>query len=158
MLAKGHDRLSTYNIGTEFSKKDWQYLARQFIQKGLLAQDMDHGSLQLTDNGWAVLKNGEKVLGTLPEVKTAVSPSMSPAPTDHDRTLFDLLRRKRTELATAANVPPYVIFSDRSLVRHGRIFPTNTRQLFPNVRRRCSQAGEICRRIFANYRDILHRT
>ncbi|KAA3657954.1 MAG: DNA helicase RecQ [Chloroflexi bacterium] len=132
VVGKGHNRLTTYNIGTEFSKKEWQYLARQFIQKGLLTQDMDHGSLQLTDNGWAVLKDGEKVLGTLPERETAVSPSITPAPTDHDRTLFDLLRRKRTELATAANVPPYVIFSDRSLVDMAAFFP-QTRASFSQM-------------------------
>ena len=35
---------------------------------------------------------------------------------DFDQALFEALRAKRSELAREANVPPYVIFSDLSLV------------------------------------------
>ena len=33
VLSRNHDQLSTYDIGREFSKKEWQFLARQFIQQ-----------------------------------------------------------------------------------------------------------------------------
>ncbi len=117
---KRHDQLSTYNIGGEFSKKEWQYLARQFIQQGLLVQDMQYGSLKLTPKAYAVFK-GEKVLGVLPQRETTVT--YREAETAHDPGLFALLRQKRTELASAANVPPYVIFSDRSLVEMAAYYP-----------------------------------
>ena len=42
---------------------------------------------------------------------------------EYDRPLFDLLRRKRKELAEAAHVPPYVIFSDRTLVEMAAYYP-----------------------------------
>ncbi len=41
----------------------------------------------------------------------------------HDVELFHLLREKRKELAQAHNVPPYVIFSDRTLVEMAIYFP-----------------------------------
>ncbi len=44
---------------------------------------------------------------------------------EHDAKLFNLLRQKRKALADAANVPPYVIFSDRSLVEMAAYFPQN---------------------------------
>jgi len=42
---------------------------------------------------------------------------------DYDTELFGVLRAKRTELATEANVPPYVIFGDRSLIEMATHFP-----------------------------------
>src|SRR5690606_15709141 len=42
---------------------------------------------------------------------------------EHDRALFRLLQAKRKELAEEAGVPPYVIFSDRSLVEMATYFP-----------------------------------
>ncbi|MFO7541099.1 MAG: DNA helicase RecQ [Chloroflexota bacterium] len=126
VLQKGHDRLSTYNIGGEFSKKEWQYLARQFIQQGLLRQDMDHGSLKLTRQAYAVFK-GQTVLGLRPDQPAAASGR--PAAPDHDRALFEQLRAKRTELAQANGVPPYIIFSDRSLVEMATYFPQTEQSL-----------------------------
>jgi ATP-dependent DNA helicase RecQ len=129
VLSRGHDRLSTYNIGGEFSKSDWQYLARQFIQQELLVQDMEHGSLKLTPKAYAVFK-GEPFYGTLPDQPR---PALTAGPqTDHDRTLFDLLRRKRKELAGVGGVPPYIIFSDRSLTDMAAYFP-HSRASFANM-------------------------
>ncbi len=120
ILSRGHDRLSTYNIGGEYSKKQWQYLARQFIQNGLLIQDMEHGSLKLTEAGYAVF-NGASVKGSLPAPEATSQATAPMAP--HDVELFYLLREKRKELAQAHNVPPYVIFSDRTLVEMAIYFP-----------------------------------
>ncbi len=120
VLQRGHDSLSTYNIGREYSKKDWQYLARQFIQQSLIIQDMEHGSLKLTAKAFAVFR-GEKVFGTLPEQPrraTTTGPQV-----EYDRPLFELLRTKRKALADEAGVPPYVIFSDRSLADMATYFP-----------------------------------
>jgi len=119
VLERGHDRLSTYNIGGEFSKKEWQFLARQFIQQGLLIQDMEHGSLKLTPQAYAVFK-GEPVQGLLPAQPQAGRSAMAQ---NYDTDLFALLRERRTALAAAASVPPYVIFSDRSLVEMAMYFP-----------------------------------
>lgn len=119
ILQRRHNDLSTYGIGTEFSKKQWQHLARQFIQQGLMVQDMEHGSLKLTAKAYAVFK-GEGVMGAVQEERRAAE---RPSLLDHDPALFAQLRAKRKELADAANVPPYVIFSDRSLVEMAAYFP-----------------------------------
>lgn len=126
---KGHDRLSTYNIGAEFSKKEWQHLARQFIQNELLAQDAEYGSLKLTDKAYDVFK-GEKVMGILPKAERRTS--AAPVAIAHDAALFGLLRDKRSALAQTGNVPPYVIFSDRSLVEMAAYFP-QSRESFRTI-------------------------
>ncbi|MCB9009717.1 MAG: DNA helicase RecQ [Ardenticatenaceae bacterium] len=120
VLQRGHDRLSTYNIGQEFSKKEWQYLARQFVQQDLMVQDMEYGSLKLTPKAYAVFK-GEPVRGTLPD-RPQAAPSAT-AYANYDQGLFQRLRQTRKALADEAGVPPYVIFSDRTLVEMATYFP-----------------------------------
>ena len=39
VMKHGHDRLSTYGIGKEYSRDQWLQLARQFLHKGLMVQD-----------------------------------------------------------------------------------------------------------------------
>ncbi|MCP5095959.1 MAG: DNA helicase RecQ, partial [Chloroflexi bacterium] len=121
VVSRGHHNLSTYNIGGEFSKKEWQFLARQFIQQGLMIQDMDHGSLKLTEMAYAVFK-GEKVEGVLPDKPKPTAPSRQPLE-PHDVDLFNLLRMKRKSIADENGVPPYIVFSDRTLVEMAIYFP-----------------------------------
>ena len=132
VLKRGHDRLSTYDIGGEFTKKEWQQLARQFVSDGLLVQDMDHGSLKLTPKGRAVLK-GEPYLGTPPtaEPERPQRPERraKERPLDYDIELFEQLRGLRLELAREVGMPPYVIFSDAAL-RDMAIHYPQTRESF----------------------------
>ena len=121
VLELRHDRLSTYGIGREYSTKQWTAMARQFVQQGLLNRDPYHGSLKLTDKGRAVFKD-QKVLGVAPEEELAPVRAR-PEDAEYDQALFALLRAKRKELAEAAGVPPYVIFSDRALADMAAHFP-----------------------------------
>ncbi|MGC9315219.1 MAG: RecQ family ATP-dependent DNA helicase, partial [bacterium] len=67
VLEKGHDKVSTYGIGMEYSKTQWSYFARQFLKYGLIEKDPRFGSLKLTPKAWGVLKNNEPVMGYLKE-------------------------------------------------------------------------------------------
>ena len=83
VLQFGHQKLSTYGIGKDYSKKQWQQLTRQFLHKGLMEQDMEFGSLKVTDRGWTVLRGQKTVLGiwitywTLPHLSTGRSKRMT---------------------------------------------------------------------------------
>jgi ATP-dependent DNA helicase RecQ len=125
VLRRGHDRLSTHGIGREYSKKEWQQLARQFVSSGLLVQDMDHGSLKLTLKGRAVLK-GETYMGTPPAVERATRHETA---RDYDVALFERLREGRAKLARAADLPAMFIFSDASL-REMAIYYPQSRESF----------------------------
>ncbi len=111
ILARRHEQLSTHGIGQEFSRKQWQELARQFISGGLLQQDMDHGSLKLTGQGRAVLQ-GETYMGAQPAAERTIGRATA---RDYDAALFERLRALRLELARQEDVPAFVIFSDASL-------------------------------------------
>ena len=126
VLSRGHERLSTYNIGGEYSRKEWQQLARQFIQKGLLKQDMEHGSLKLTTRGWEVLR-GDPFHGAPPTADRVSRPTTAPA--DYDADLFAQLRALRAELAAEAGVPPYVVFHDSALGEMASYYPQSAEAL-----------------------------
>ena len=121
VLEFGHDQVSTYGIGMEFSALQWQHLARQFVQQGLLTQDPEYSTLKLTAVGTAVLKGQQPVLAMLDEEK--VESGSRGEPVEFDAALFGLLRNKRKELADEASVPPYMIFADRSLQEMASYFP-----------------------------------
>ncbi len=121
VIKNGADKLSVYGIGTEYSKEQWKRLALQFLQYGLLNRDSQHGSLRLTQRGWAVLKSKEQFQG----VPVNSVNHMAEEPNTYDKTaeksneynheLFEQLRATRRELADAEHVPPYIVFQDRPL-------------------------------------------
>ncbi len=124
VLQLGHDRLSTYGIGAEHSTAEWKELAQHFIMQGLLNQHPEYGSLTLTQKAWQVMRGEETVGVVLRQTRAAKAVSIAT-----DLALFDILRGLRKEVADAANVPPYVIFSDRSLVEMAAHYPQNEQQL-----------------------------
>jgi len=117
-----HQNLSTYGIGKELTRKQWLNIGRQLVQKGLLAEDGQYGVLALTARANETLKRKEQVLGVL-QVERATASLRSAGEVEYDASLFELLRRKRKELADEENVPPYIIFSDRTLVEMAAYYP-----------------------------------
>jgi ATP-dependent DNA helicase RecQ len=130
VLQFGHQKLSTYGIGEDYSKKQWQQLARQFLHKGLMLQNMEFGSLKLTQKGWDVLRGDMTVRGQLEqEVAPFFNGSGKADDLSYDSRLFEILRKKRKELADESGVPPYVIFSDKTLVEMAVYFPQSSDSL-----------------------------
>ena len=117
----GHDRLSTYGIGEDRSKKAWRSVIRQLVAKGLLRVDVSgYGALQLTEACAPVLRGEQDVAfrrdpapKTTSTTKKATREDFAGSPAD--RELYEALRQRRTELARAQEVPPYVIFHDATL-------------------------------------------
>jgi ATP-dependent DNA helicase RecQ len=115
----GHDRQSTFGIGTEFNKIQWRGIFRQLAAAGLLQVDIEHyGGLSITPQGAAFLQSRETLMLRLPAAAKASRRRVRPVvqETDSkDSALFDALRMLRLELAKAQDVPPYVIFHDKTL-------------------------------------------
>jgi len=113
VLKFGHDNLSTYGIGKEYTKKQWQHMSRQFLGKRLLIQDMDYGGLSLTAEGLQVMRGKKLSIRRIPEAEAIKKQEQ---PLEYSSELFEILRTKRKELADAASLPPYVIFHDKTLI------------------------------------------
>lgn len=125
-----HEKLSTYGIGAELTEKQWMHLARQLVQMGYLSQEGEFRTLSLTDKALETLRKRSPVFGQLQEAEERPrSKEARKTDLEYDAVLFGLLRQKRKELADAAGVPPYVIFSDKTLVEMAAYFPQSAKSL-----------------------------
>ncbi|WP_235284918.1 DNA helicase RecQ [Thalassospira sp. HJ] len=126
----GHDKLSVYAIGKDIAQPQWRSVFRQLLAMGYLQVDVEgHGGVYLTEESRPVLR-GEKVVEMRKdpgESKRAMTKRLRDFDTEfeneEDRDLWERLRTLRRELATSQNVPPYVIFSDRTLWEMVRFKP-----------------------------------
>ncbi len=123
-----HQNLSTYGIGKELSLKQWQHLARQLVQKGFLSEGGKYGQHRLTPLAYTTLISKEPIMGIMLEDQ-AHTLTQKGLPADYDQELFEILRKKRKELADAAQVPPYVIFSDKTLSEMAYYYPMNEQSM-----------------------------
>ncbi len=126
VLDNKHDKVSTYGIGKEHPKRAWQQLGRQLIQQGFIVQDQQYGSLKLTARSWEILKSeiifkGHMDLKDKSPGKKKKEYNYDNA--DYDRRLFAILKEKRKEIADAINMPPYIVFPDKSLIQMSDIKP-----------------------------------
>ena len=141
-------------------------MARQFLHKGLAEQDMEFGSIKLTRKGWDVLKGSLEVWGLLAQERTVekrVAESQRRDELNFNQQLFEILRRERKELADASGVPPYVIFSDKTLVEMATYFPLS-RETLLDIHGvgavKCERFGATFLQIidqFCRHNDILER-
>ena len=103
----GFDKLTTYGILKHYSAKEVANLMEFMISQDLLA--VEHGSfptIYVTEHSKDVLKGNRKVLRKGVVVTKQIA--------DNDP-MFEELRVLRKRLAEEANVPPFVIFSDKTL-------------------------------------------
>ena len=126
----GHDHVSTYGIGRELNQDEWRSVFRQLVARGFLAVDVQgYGSLYLTEAARPLLR-GEIELALRKDMKPAKAErrkaSASPSALHpEDQPLWQALKDLRRTLAEEAGIPPYVIFSDRSLQEMVRLRPAD---------------------------------
>ena len=135
VLALGHDRLSVYGIVRDHDRAELQEIVSLLEDRGLLRSSADqYRTLAVTTAGRDFLRRREPL--TLARVKRVqADASQSRRGIDHldfDRGLFEQLRDLRFRLAQARNVPPYVIFGDRSLQEMAHFLP-QSRESFSQI-------------------------
>jgi ATP-dependent DNA helicase RecQ len=141
ILNFGHDKLSTFGIGTEYNLKEWQSIIRQILARGLIHADMEaHGGLKITSNGMKFLKEKESIQLRLEErlvrspssksgKKSKKSPADSNLEKEDDKQLFQILRDLRLSIAKKHHLPPYVIFHDKTLLEMAITRPNNLSEM-----------------------------
>jgi ATP-dependent DNA helicase RecQ len=129
VLRWGHDKLSTYGIGTELTKKQWMHLACQLLTMGYLKQAGEYRTLSLTPRALDALRKREQIMGVLQEAERVQKKGKKKEELEYNHALFALLRQKRKEMADEAGVPPYVIFSDRTLIEMAAYYPQSQESL-----------------------------
>jgi ATP-dependent DNA helicase RecQ len=130
-----HDTISTYGIGKEHDKTTWRAILRQLIALRLIDVDFaGHGGLSISEAGRTFLRERPVLRLRVPgKPRSARDRSVrgqaSAALPDADKSLFQALRDKRIEIARAQNVPPYVIFHDKTLIELAAARPRSRAQM-----------------------------
>jgi ATP-dependent DNA helicase RecQ len=119
-LNNRHQDLSTFGIGQDRSRTQWQSIARQLIVQGFLASDPERfGALTLTPKSGALLRDELQLQLREDPVRPARTKQRSGTRRadmdDEYLPLWDALRACRKRLADEKGVPPYVIFHDKTL-------------------------------------------
>ena len=144
----GHDRLSVYGIARDHGRVELHEILALLEDAGLVGHTTDrYRSLAVTPRGRDFLRRREPL--TLSRVKSQDDDPSQPWPgldqLEFDRGLFDQLRDLRFRLAQARNVPPYMVFGDRSLQEMACYLP-HSRKSFSEI----SGVGRAKLKEFAN--------
>ena len=136
ILAHDYSQFPTFGVGKELSFRDWHDYLLQMLQMGLIELDYkENRHIHVTDLGKSVLFQGKKIqlskvvkedlrvkskrikTPVLPAIQMAElssSPTTKPALVE-DKELFERLRQLRIQVAREEHLPPYIIFSDKTL-------------------------------------------
>jgi ATP-dependent DNA helicase RecQ len=119
----GHAKVSTWGIGTAHERKSWESFVRQMVAADLLRVDIEgHGGLKITPEGHRFLKEKQTLPLRLPRKGASGGRAERAKRTtdilesDADKALFARLKALRLSIARAGNLPPYVIFHDKTLL------------------------------------------
>jgi ATP-dependent DNA helicase RecQ len=144
----GHDDLPTFGVGADRPRGFWLSLVgdleaaglvhrRDGVQSGLVVADrgrrvlFGRESFATTERSFAdergATRSGRSDRSVRPDAGEAGVAAERAEPRADDEELFQCLRLVRRRLAKEQGVPPYVIFSDKSLSSMVRIRPTDER-------------------------------
>lgn len=141
IIENGHEKVSTWGIGRELSKEDWFALSDALIYAGLVEKTGDYNVLIITENGKRTLASRAKVelpveligqsgVNQAESKKTGIDSKKNDAAhkkseykrgeflrnlSAEDAGLYEAIKDWRRHAAEEENVPPYVIFGDRTI-------------------------------------------
>ena len=140
VLQRGHDSLSTFGLGAEFSEVQLRGVLRQLIAIGAVTVDAQaFNTLKLTDASRAVLK-GEVPVRLRESVSTPaprkakrdsarVPVKLAAALNEQAQSRYLALKAWRAEVAKEHNLPAYVIFHDATLAAIAQNAPQSLEDL-----------------------------
>ena len=116
VLQNGHDTLSVYGIGDEYSKSQWLTIGDKLLE--LNAVEIGEFKVyRLTAFGIEVIKGAHQI--ELKKERLTVQKSVTKKKVtyfdDYDVEVYDRLRDLRTQIASEKGIPPYIVFSDKTL-------------------------------------------
>jgi len=120
-----HNTIKTYGAGSHKDKNHWRFLVDELLAQDVIRQEGErYPVLKLTGKGRDVLYGRDSLTALRREPprtrhRTVQDGEFKP----YDGVLFKRLRVLRKALAEEQQVPPYIIFSDRSLHEMCRCYP-----------------------------------
>ena len=144
------DRLSTYGLLADYTQEQVEKWVQELTALGLIKpeqtvlEEKSYPVLVLTPEGREAMRKRETLpLSPSPAQRRAEE---KPLAEEFDKTLFENLRKLRTELARKEGLPPYSIFHDRTLREMATRRPASPREMLEVV-----GVGEITFRKYGRF-------
>ena len=167
--ANGHHLLPTHGVGREYDRKFWRDMMSALLARNLAVNSGDerYPTLAAAPRAYPILRGEEKFF----MLRTAVREKVRRR-TRRDRGLEDgagrnlppiseelvaLLKAERRRLANEADVPPYIVFSDRALREMAQLKPTGPAAFLEITgvgRHKLAQYGHNFMRIIEEYLQL----
>ena len=123
---RGHEDLPTFGVGKDIDRRTWTVVFRQMMGQDLVRPDPErHGGLRMTDAARPILRGEASITLRKDTMKPSRRPAAKTLVNDEDAPLLSALKAKRRGLAEAAQVPAYVIFTDRTLIEMAETRPNS---------------------------------
>jgi len=119
----GHQELKTWGVGKDKSKNWWRSIINELLGQKFIYQDRDnYNSLKLNNSGAEILY-GRAPFIVLMKKETRQEEKLSFREVDYDEKLFSLLKDVRRDIAKVKGLPPYIVFSDKTLKEMSSLKP-----------------------------------
>ena len=123
IIEKGYDKIKTYGAGKDLSYEAWSHYILQLLHLGMIEMAYDESfSLKVTAYGKMVLvgKTPVNLVNYEPKEKKQKQKTVKIHLAKENRdlsgnNLFEELRKLRKKIALSENLPPYIIFHDKTL-------------------------------------------
>lgn len=141
IIERGHETISTYGIGRELKKSEWVELTEVLIHSGFLKRKNDYDVITVTDKGMCALQNRDDFilpvsfnadrLGKDTKRKDVKKKAVSKIDADDKEAvrIAEELKKWRRNKAEELNVPPFVIFGDKTLFSIASVKPHSSDEL-----------------------------
>ena len=140
IMERGHHSLPTFGVGRDRDKGWWLSLIQE-LEAGdfLLRGEGRLAGFHLSDRGRLLLRGKESFFASAGTVREpAVETPLMPAPpAASPEELFLCLKQVRRRIAESRDVPPYIVFSDKTLRAMAKDQPTDPAGLL-----RCPGVGD----------------
>jgi ATP-dependent DNA helicase RecQ len=137
----GHDRLTTFGIGTDLDVAQWRSVLRQLVMLRLVRVDHERfNTLRLTEASREVLRGERKLRLRRPAKTVAKKPDRRLVDRTRvavevadvagvDEGVYEALRTWRREVSKEHGVPAYTVFHDSTLRELARVRPQSLNEL-----------------------------
>jgi len=125
------DRWPVYGVLRGVDRETLQLVTEQMIREGYLIRSEEYSQLQFGPDAESFSEPGARLWLRRRQTpsKEKKKPVTAQQPGPEDPTLFRILRELRRTLAGREKIPPYMVFSDRTLREMTRILPQTPAQL-----------------------------
>jgi ATP-dependent DNA helicase RecQ len=130
VLQNGHNALSVYGIGEKYTKTQWMTIADKLLELGAFEVGAFKAYV-LTSFGVEVIKGSHTI--ELKKERLSVQKAQSKAKVsyfdDYDVEMYEKLKTLRANIASDNGIPPYIVFSDKTLKDLSNKQPQNKEEM-----------------------------